>query len=225
MKNHTFLTTSSPTFTAGEDRGRAFTATEDSGATSTAGEDSGVMEWIVDSGAAHHMVNGKCGRRCTQPWTRGNVFTANGGEMKVIGKHTERAFTWVKGEKVRLDIESAVIPDLKANLLAVRPLVKKGYEVLFSGEECFIMEDGVTVAKAVDDGHNYVLLTFKEGTALAVSSEEWHRRFSHLCPQLMAKMKDKVGNVAMKQCEVCVLGKIRRSPFPARSSGAGAGAQ
>lgn len=26
MKNHTFLTTSSPTFTAGEDRGRAFTA-------------------------------------------------------------------------------------------------------------------------------------------------------------------------------------------------------
>lgn len=53
------------------------------------------------------------------------------------------------------------------------------------------------------NGHNYALLTCKQGTAFAISSEEWHRRFSHLCPQLMAKIKDKVGNVAMKQCEVC----------------------
>lgn len=176
--------------------------------------------WIIDSGATVNMSWSKTGLVAANG--KRSVVTASGESMPVVGEVKQPVKLIVDGNAKPWFIEGLCVPGLRVNLLSVRSIMKKGFDVMFRNGECVIEKNGERIAVARDSGQNFVLDTVEELQANLVSTRDaeelWHRRLGHLCPNYMRAIKEKIGKIDVKDCVTCAMGKITRMPFPSSQS-------
>lgn len=121
------------------------------------------------------------------------------------------------------------VPEISANLLSVYKMVCQGNEIVFNADGCHIYnsEKKLIVLIKPDNGtYKLKASPVYEKGLIARKSEIatsllWHRRLGHVSAAKLKQMRDSaVIGVAfndsgeIKRCEVCVLGKHAREPFP-----------
>lgn len=191
----------------------------------------GNREWYVDSGATTHMS-------CHQDWFSGfkeqsgiQVTVANNQTINSCGVG-EIELETRNGTKVISDV--VLVPELKANLLSVNKMIKKGHAVTFTSSGCTVYKqngfsvDGEIVVTASEDNGLYKLDVMKEKTYFTVDHGDleqlWHRRLGHLNKVSMNLLKNGMANgisfptTKTRQCVVCALGKHSRQPFTSNAN-------
>jgi len=143
----------------------------------------------------------------------------------------------VDSEFKRVSVRDALfVPDLRTNLLSVGKIADKGYSVTFdkrfgkvinkNGQVILVADriDGLYYLREVNSECNATVESMKVRSLL----ESWHRRMGHLNVRDLA---DGVRNGNIRgislgtpnsgrdkfECEICVRGKMTRSPFPKAS--------
>jgi hypothetical protein len=126
--------------------------------------------WFVDSGASAHM----CGNmKFFKTFVSRNVpvHLADGNAIQSTGIGSGYLNTIdSSGKEITIEVKDVLfVPNLKGSLLSVQQLVKKGFEVCFSGEICEIGRNRESCAVAhLNDSKLYQLLTSEK--VLLVSS-------------------------------------------------------
>ena len=124
------------------------------------------------------------------------------------------------------------VPGLKNNLLSVGHLLRKGFNVHFHDNTCFLSKNNQLVAKIGAAANNLFPLMLQIANLACLAgaddsiSKLWHERFGHLnygSLKLMSTKNMVEGlpriNQVNEVCEACQLGKQHRDPFPSQSSG------
>ena len=191
--------------------------------------------WCLDSGATTHLCNDKKSFRNITDSNRGVLNMADSSTSEILGKGTVQFTTKVHGDLKNVSLENAShAPDLRTNLLSVAKITDRGYSVLFKKSLAEVINaKGNTELYAQRIGDLYCVQENGE-SACAVSSaktckatiEVLHRRFGH------ANVKDvsdavrkgavtgiQLTNAFTKMdCDVCLKGKMARTPFPKESN-------
>ena len=122
--------------------------------------------------------------------------------------------------------EVLYVPDIDQNLLSVGQLLAKGYSLLFEGKICTIKDatDQVLAKVAMQDRTFNVDVNQLQARAYAAQTDEaslWHKRMGHVNYNSLGQMQklNLVEDMAKFEpnkevCEVCLLGKLTRLPFP-----------
>ncbi|KAE8736691.1 hypothetical protein FOCC_FOCC017854, partial [Frankliniella occidentalis] len=172
--------------------------------------------FYLDSGATHHMSPHRelffdlepCG---------GSVAQADDTQLAVKGIGQVRlTVSTSEGDCVLKFSDVLYVPEMADTLISGRQLDKKGIKMVIFNGVCSGYDgktnDLLFEAQADDNENMYVLEGEVDisGAALKATAT-WHDRFGHQC-----KLPDVKGVSDKKdeKCEVCVLGKFRRSPFP-----------
>lgn len=206
--------------------------------------DPSVDEWLVDSGATHHMATGRGDFKTLGGGNMSAVTLASGDKAAVTGRGCAEVPVH-DGEQVTTITLSEVyrVPALQQNLLSVGKIDAAGGAVLFVEEMCLVfqssravLESGI-MAKAGAVGYKdsrgqYIIGGAKNPVAEAkVASMPvtgtavlLHRRFFHLGYENLRRVagmvdgmnkKDVTGeSVAGAICRPCAEGKLSRAPFP-----------
>lgn len=185
--------------------------------------------WLLDSGATCHIVNHRDFFDNLDDTVREVVYVANGA--KVVAKGRGRGVMKVVDDKNRCRVitveEALFVPEMNTNLLSVKMLVRKGYVVTFDSKGATIARDGVVGAYA-DLKHNlFVMRVSGESASLVQKGSDcvhgWHRRLGHRNCDAIVKLCELADGFDVAECkcndvcEVCVRGKMHRSPFPKES--------
>ena len=118
------------------------------------------------------------------------------------------------------------MPKLAKNLLSVPAMAQMGAEVVFNKDECIILKDSrkLTLGHIVDK-KLYRVNTSEFANVSTVSKEptmrQWHCRYGHLNFDYVNQLMNKQLVEGLKcsdtdfdkQCEACVLGKMKKIPF------------
>ncbi len=103
------------------------------------------------------------------------------------------------------------VPDLRGNLLSLKKLTLKGYEVNFKDGMCTIVKANITVALAAEQKPNglFVLKAF-EDCALVTQKNQcnaefihaWHNRLGHRDPKAIKQIESQslALNFSIKSC-------------------------
>lgn len=201
------------------------------------------LEWVVDSGASHHMSPGEFAATFTNyrklglaalPVTfgkRGSIAYAVGvGDVIVAGLNGPTRLQHVLH-----------VPDLAGNLFSVRAGVSQGisvhFDMLASGQHSvLLMKRGRVLMQAHLRAGMYFLdvahhACAAHATALASDAAwRWHRSLGHTSFGTLADMARKglLGDCKVTPaeflqaredhlCAPCAVGKLRRQPHPSRS--------
>lgn len=190
------------------------------------------IQWLLDTGATHHMTSDKTrfGKDFQQVETK--VKMADGSRVTSTGRGSivVRLETRDGEYKVRLE-DTLFVPELDGNLMSGRKIVKRGntIEVL---EDCAIIRnaEGVQVAEAKQEEELYFLKEAKvageaqaendkkreEVAHIGVSEEDkrkWHRRLGHLHKRAVRETMG-FDKEEEERCEICLECKITAAPFP-----------
>ena len=190
------------------------------------------VEWIVDSGATHHMCNSE------------NLFTKERqvrGSKEIALGDASRINIKAEGE-VELDLihengvtpcvlkDALLVPEMSRSLFSVTTAIKQGNDVSFKakGLKCIISRLGKTIGMARLKGGLWVLDCKPPVTPPKSFSAEktvdlntWHKRFGHLGEDNLkillrhGMLKDfsPTGD-NLQNCGHCKTGKMSRLPFP-----------
>lgn len=195
------------------------------------------IEFVLDSGATHHIVNNKMffnNLRKIEPIV---ISTAKSGTSLMAKQQGDISIkTFFKDDCSTKTIQNVLfVENLKCNLMSIRQLTGKGYEITFNGDVAFVSRNGKRMFAAHRDGQLYRATFYVERSVFAgiadaeglskASQNLWHFRLGHLNANDMKKMlnrgmvtgldKLKV-NIDAKLCEPCVIGKQTRLPYPTR---------
>ena len=184
-------------------------------------------DWFIDSGATCHISNQKSFFQELNEQHTEAVNVANGFQETALGK----GFGVLNAindnnqvEKISV-MDVLFVPGIASNLLSVRKLTEKGYSVQFEKNTCKIVKNGTVVAIG-DLCNDLYKLRIKMQEANVVSNDdckncihEWHRKMGHrdyntvknTLKDLNIKVKECNKDI---QCEVCLMGKMTRKPFP-----------
>jgi transposase InsO family protein len=199
-------------------------------------------EWLVDSGATHHMTKTKTdvGRRTERSVS--HVRLGNGHRVECTDEgivQVPHCTNGSRGGTLVLD-RTLVVPGLEKKLISVYGLCQSGYNVLFDSTDmsCRITR-GTSTIEAVLDGRLWVLrqshmvkvkdedvaLKKDAGTHFTrgpQSLQTWHLRMNHVnvgALRRMAKEKKVFGlelkeeSIEIPPCVGCAYGKHSREPF------------
>jgi len=190
-------------------------------------------EWVVDSGASHHICNTRSAFRNLQflP-TPISILLGDCSEVFGIGKGE---ISMNLGSGLSLVLTALYAPAFSLSLFSISQLPAK-YSVIFEGNTCFIANRKDASSKIelaiLSDGlyRLKVQITYgnqhprgKAVAALATSKptlELWHKRFGHIGVQslwhILGESFPTKANLLL--CQTCILGKqhqkIIRTPVP-----------
>ena len=93
-------------------------------------------DWLVDSGATHHMTKAKSDLADRTDRTISHVRLGDGKRIDCVDEGTVRVPTRTVGRDVgTLVLESTlVVPDWERNLISVYGLMRSGYDVNFKSK-------------------------------------------------------------------------------------------
>ena len=140
--------------------------------------------WILDTGATHHMSPHESVFQTYTPVDKNHrVFIANGGALMVGGKGTIK----IKGITLKNVLH---VPDLKTNLLSLAQLVTDtGWRFILDSDSCFlcVKATGRKISSIKKTGGLLILDELEEPTPLQVvystQSDQkailLHRRLGH----------------------------------------------
>lgn len=158
-------------------------------ATLAAGKASMTGEWVLDSGASHHMTGSPAGLIRVKSCIPVAIMMAD-GRVKVADR-SGTATLAVRGKSgpTRLTIKNVLlVPGLSAPLFSIRQATGHGYKVEFANYGvAFKDKKGKIKVRWVMAGKLYMLPTVSTtGVAYAgistpsATATVWHRRFGHL---------------------------------------------
>lgn len=200
-------------------------------------DDPAKIKFVLDSGATDNMVNNKAHFDSLVNIDKIHISTAKKNEKIYANEHGNISIrTLYNGDtSVRTIQDVLYSKELKCNLMSIRKLTKKGFEVLFKGDDAFVSLNGKTIFVAHAVGNLYeVEFNLERDIFAGITGEDnlksiakdlWHFRLGHLSVFDLRKMinremvdgMDKIDiNTDEKFCESCVLGKNARLPFKKR---------
>jgi len=191
-------------------------------------------QWVVDSGASHHMTADAGSLTGVQPCTPVQVSLADGRARTARTSGTASLTVDGPTGTRNLDLgDVLVVPGLAVPLFSVRQESSHGVNVEFGNNHVNIKANGNVQVMGESVGRLYVLGTAaSSGTAgaaaAATTAATWHRRFAHLGPNTMGRAAavvtgmtvDKTGRDALLvgTCSLCIEGRTTRAPFPSWTS-------
>lgn len=188
--------------------------------------------WFINSGATSHMANSRHFFHDFSACTEKNVKLGDGNytDVKGIGSGY---ITLIdnKDNTFKILVKNVLfVPALDENLLSVRKLAKKGFEIHFRKDICSINKENKVVAIADLCGNLYKLRTCHEALIVKekhnnLSLHAWHKKLGHRSIESIKKLitEEHATGVNIKYCgientcEVCLQGKMTRKPFPKKS--------
>jgi len=212
--------------------GLAMTATCASATATGAQRPVDTSDWVIYSGASHHMVGSETNLTDCAEIDPMTIKTAMGEEVVVTrgGTATMDLHT-TDGLQVVTLHDVLVVPGLSLSLFSIRAMMVRGYDALFSGGGVAIQSGASVVFRGCPRGNVFVLplaksqLNCNEGLAgAAVSAPVWHQRLSHAGADAVWRTRTSVDGMEMTPnasrsdmaglCEPCVVAKQTRIPFP-----------
>lgn len=204
----------------------------------------GVQEWVLDSGASHHVTNDikNLTRIKDQDLARATTIKFGNNTMEsaaAVGDVELDTYIASLGFWQRIILQDVLfVPTASDNMLSVRRATKNGAQLAFSGDSCLIKLRGEVIAEASGSSgiyHIYAVPCECEGgadaavmaTSSTVSPQLWHRRFGHLgYDNLVRLARDNMvrgmnipasafKEASERTCEPCVMAKQHRLPFGA----------
>lgn len=185
----------------------------------------------ADSGASSHITNNKKIFDSLDESIKETVYVANGEKVNSIGRGngTLHYLNYQNDEKQMRITDVMYIPEMKGNLLSVKRLAQKGFEVSFSANRCEIKRNNEVIAFGDSVGNLYKL---RQRQCVFTISEEktscihvWHKILGHRDINSIRSMNH--GGLAnginirnchcTGSCEVCVQGKMSRYEFPSKA--------
>ena len=122
------------------------------------------------------------------------------------------------------------MPELKGNLISVKKLTDKGFEVHFKDDQCLIVKDGKTVTRATEDKGLYYLQLIQTALKTTEVNEarcihSWHNRFGHRDPNAVRILEThKIAEgidikpcYVFGACECCIKAKMSKMSVPKKS--------
>ncbi|XP_055627599.1 uncharacterized protein LOC129769384 isoform X1 [Toxorhynchites rutilus septentrionalis] len=182
-------------------------------------------DWFFDSGATVHLCRNKEILENPQDVsTRINV--ANNAAVEVVAKGSVKLEVNCGERTCDLTMSDVLcVPDLAINLLSVSKVCKNGFRVLFTKEECQVVDpDNAIVAIGREVDGLYKLSEVKKPVGNLVKDgryELWHRRMGHLSASGMKRLKSMVTGLEFEvkdpaKCVPCIEAKHCRQPFEAK---------
>ncbi|KAK8921170.1 hypothetical protein KSP39_PZI019934 [Platanthera zijinensis] len=165
-------------------------------------------QWILDSGATHHITSGRPPQYLSSPHPK-YITVANGASVPVSGC-ADISLT------PSLHLRSALhVPGSPFNLLSVGRLTSDLHcSVTFTSSSCLIQDQQTRTIIGKGRLQNGLYLLDASPTLLAsVSSSDWHRRLGHAPLPVLQKALPDV-SLPVFQCETCIFGKQPRASFP-----------
>lgn len=191
--------------------------------------------WCLDSGASSHVCKDIADFSNVAKIGNEKLNLANDMTTEIVAKGTVNFKSEVFGETKNIFLNDALhVPDLRTNLLSVGKITDRGNEVLFKKDIALIIgKDGNVKLTANRVGELYYVPEQEDNSECNViegdtrkgrpqSLELWHRRLGHLnkhdLKEAWKKGTIKGLNISKIQdefeCEVCILGKMTKLPFP-----------
>lgn len=193
------------------------------------------IKFILDSGATQHMVNDK--RYFDKLNNIDEIQIAVAKKNQSISAKQQGDIsvkTFHENDTSTKTMENVLlVKDLKCNLMSIRSLTKRGYNILFEGDYAYASLNGETKFVAHTEGKLYEVVLHLESNVFAgfsgecnlqkISQSLWHYRLGHLNAsdiEKLAKHQMAIGlekvnaNIESKFCESCVFGKQAKKPFP-----------
>ncbi|KAM2874298.1 hypothetical protein COP2_017588 [Malus domestica] len=194
--------------------------------------------WIVDSGASHHMTADI--NALTQ------VTPFEGSDKIIIGNGTGLSIHNIGSATIQTNNHSLLlnkilhVPRIARNLLSVKQLCADNKSWFICDESQFFVQDKRTREivyhgkSKPEELFHIPVVPQKRGVQVsssnpaaylgkAIKSEVWHQRLGHPTQEIMSSMlqKSKIsGYIDDKHtiCVPCIQGKMSRTPFPVRSN-------
>ncbi|KXJ78809.1 hypothetical protein RP20_CCG003494 [Aedes albopictus] len=115
--------------------------------------------WYLDSGASEHMTGNAANLDWNDKVEQQKVVLADGKVLFSKRKGTKNLYARDdKGSSVQIKLERVlVVEGLSVNLISVQAITRKGFEVRFNCNECWILKNGRTVVTGIRDGQFYRL--------------------------------------------------------------------
>lgn len=186
--------------------------------------------WYIDSGATCHMSHTRNMVSQINPGSQSKIYLADGStiDKQGVGQAILKCENGNGNmEIVRID-NVLLVPGLKANLLSVSQLAKRGIKVYFDDNGAVVVKDGRTVAVADHIDGLYKLKTQDQAMMVRTNGHkkyclhQWHRRFGHrqyeVVKQIVRDNGLKIENCGINEtCECCLKSKMPRQPFPKKA--------
>ncbi|KAK2580008.1 hypothetical protein KPH14_010773 [Odynerus spinipes] len=188
-------------------------------------------KWYLDSGATSHMTHNKDFFTKLEKISDSKVRIANGQYEEVKGIGEGNITCEENGKITAIKVKDVLfVPTLMDNLLSVKKLIAKGFDVKFQKEGCLIERNGQVIITAGSTGSLYYIQSDNKALLAKDGHNEycihmWHKRLGHRDPQAIKAMSSRnlADNIkiidcnTIETCEVCLKGKMSRLPFPKRS--------
>lgn len=188
-------------------------------------------DFMIDSGATRHAVNDKRFFTKFNESYKSSVKVATGERSIVNGIGSGNLTLVDENGNIRKAIATEVLyaPDLVTNVISVGQLTKNGFGVEFSQSKCEIKYKGKQIAVADIKGDLYVMRRPDMVCVVLEHNEKCihtlHRKMGHRDPNAIRKMISNGSIVGLEivecgireMCDVCLKGKMTRTPFPKKS--------
>ncbi|KAM7466661.1 hypothetical protein LguiB_014223 [Lonicera macranthoides] len=172
-------------------------------------------QWYLDSGCSRHMSGDKNIFTSLKEFQGGNVTFGDGKNSKIVGKGTVQAPGLPILENVLL------VEGLKANLLSISQFCDTEHTVLFSKENCKILNSKgqcvLTGNRTMDNCYAVIHdVSFQSCKLTQLDNTNlWHQRLghinyqdlSHITTKELVKGVPKLGRVRDVVCDSCQVGK------------------
>ena len=183
--------------------------------------------WYVDFGATFHTCTTEILFTNINTQHQAEVTLADGQKLKVAG--IGKGFVELdEGEYRNILLTNVLfVPDLLGNLILVKKLANKGYEVHFKESVCEITKSGRIVASAIVTNGLYELHVMQRALKMSDSKQVlcihgWHNRLGHRDPNAIRQIEklNMTENFLSKPCgkkigcECCFKAMMTRTPIP-----------
>lgn len=171
------------------------------------------ITFAIDSGATFNMIHRRYQKymQDVQNIEEIDIRTANGQIIKVNRKGTLP----VSYNRGKIKIEALIVDNLSQNLLSVRKLNTKGYDVTFIKEKAKIKRGKLCINGYSDGSLFLVQFKIEESTDSAYVTKQslgelWHQRMGHLNHGGMRILGLPLSH---EKCEICMKAKGTRNSF------------
>ncbi|KMQ86259.1 retrovirus-related gag-pol polyprotein [Lasius niger] len=192
--------------------------------------------WCLDSGATSHFCKKSDSFIETFDSAHMQLNLANNASTEIKAKGTAIFSTNVFGKRTNIKLSDALhVPDLRTNLLSVGKITENDYNVIFRKDQAKVIDrnGNVKLVAKRRDGLYYVHEDYHhECNVISESPKKssnslitWHNRLGHLnIKDLMDAQRNEImkglnlkNDDAKFTCDICLQGKMVRSPFPKKS--------
>lgn len=164
-----------------------------------------ILQFVVDSGATNHLISSKYGfllENSEEVYHK--ISVAKIGESIIARKKGELHVQTIDGKFIKLE-NVLECENLSKNLLSVKRIEEKDFQIVFEKKKIAIKRNGETVSEGELCGNLYVInfyMKIKEVNLTVKNETLLHRRMGHSSKFPSSEF-----------CEVCTQGKQTRQPF------------